>query len=149
MGETALAVAVKEGNIEICQKLLLDGSSIKERDGNGQNCLNLELQKAQFEIWTVFEDSALRESINTLRLILDEDCRGWTGLHTYIMLGPVDDRFIAILERWLDVVGDIDLNLQDLLGWTLLHTAAGSSEACARILLERGATIDIKDSSFG
>lgn len=35
------------------------------------------------------------------------------------------------------------------MGWTLLHTAVGSSEACARILLERGARIDIKDSLLG
>jgi ankyrin repeat protein len=150
MGETALAVAAKEGNIDICQQLLLAGASIKERDANGQNCLNLALQKAQFEILAIFEDSALRESTHALvRLILDEDCRGWTGLHTCIMLSPADDRFIAILERWLDVVGDIDLDHQDLLGWTLLHTAVASSEACARILLERGATIDIKDSLLG
>lgn len=45
MGETALAVATKAGNIEICQRLLLAGASIKERDANGQNCLILALQK--------------------------------------------------------------------------------------------------------
>lgn len=65
------------------------------------------------------------------------------------MLSPADNRFIVVLERWLDAVGNIDLDHQDLLGWTLLHTAAGSSEACARILLERGSTIDIKDSVIG
>jgi ankyrin repeat protein len=150
MGETALAVAVKAGNIEICHLLLSAGASIKERDDNGQNCLYLALQKAQFEILTVFEDAVLRESKDELaRLILDEDSRGWTGLHTCVMLSPTNETFVATFQRWLDIVGDIDLDHQDLLGWTLLHTAVSSSEECARILLERGASTDTKDSILG
>lgn len=150
LGETALAVATKAGNIEICNRLLSAGASIKERDENGQNCLHLALQKSQFEILIVFEDTIRRESNNALiRLILDEDSRGWTALHTSVMLSPTNNRFAAIFQRWLDVVGEIDLDNRDLLGWTLLHSAVASSEACARILLELGASPDIKDSILG
>lgn len=150
MGETALALATKEGNIEICKRLLFAGASISARDSNGQNCLCLAVQKSQFEVIRLFEVSALERSETALgRLILDEDCRGWNALHTCIMRSAIDDTFVGIFENWLDSIEDADLNAQDALGWSLLHMAISANQACAEILLERGASPDTKDSVMG
>jgi hypothetical protein len=55
----------------------------------------------------------------------------------------------ALLERWISSIPDLDLDSQDALGWTLLHTAISSSYDCARILLEHGAAVDAKDTILG
>jgi ankyrin repeat protein len=150
MGETALAIATKEGNIGICKRLLLSGARISARDSNGQNCLCLAAQKSQFEVIRLFEASAVEHSNDLLRqLILDEDCRGWNALHTCILKSTSDDAFVGIFETWLDGIENLDLDAQDVLGWSLLHMAVSANQACAEILLERGAFVDVKDSIMG
>ena len=150
MGETALAIATKEGNVGVCKRLLLSGASISARDSNGQNCLCLAVQKSQFEVIHLFEASAVEASNDLLRqLILDEDCRGWNALHTCILKSAENDAFVGIFETWLGGIGDLNLDAQDVLGWSLLHMAVSANQACAEILLERGAFVDVKDSVMG
>src|SRR5204862_5200256 len=52
-------------------------------------------------------------------------------------------------EKWITSIRDLDLDAQDGLGWTMLHVASSNSFDCARVLLEQGASVDIKDSILG
>lgn len=150
IGETALAIATKEGRLDICKHLLLAGASISARDSNGQNCLSLALQYSRWEIINLFEESLLEKSKKELDLlVLDEDCRGWNAIRTCILMSAADDAFLALFERWIDSIEDLVLDAQDALGFTLLHTAVHGNPRCMEILLERGASADIKDSILG
>lgn len=148
--ETALSIAIKEGRLEICNRLLLSGASISARDLNGQNCLLLAVQGSHMEIINLFEAAALEHSKNELdRLILDEDCRRWNAIRTCIVKSATDDAFLGLFERWLYTVEDLYLDAQDPFGFTLLHTSLHGNPACIELLLEKGASADIKDSILG
>lgn len=149
IGETALAIATKKGKLEICKHLLLAGASISARDSNGQNCLSLAVQYSRMEIINLFGDFLEKSKKELDRLILDEDCRGWNVIRTCILMSATDDAFLGLFERWVDRVEDFVLDGQDALGFTLLHTAIHGNPACMEILLERGASVDIKDSILG
>ena len=150
LGETPLVLAVKNGHTAMCKRLLNAGANIRARDVNGQNCLHLALWHSKLDILHLFETVLLSHSRHALEeTILDQDCRGWSTLHTCIMKSATDSVFVPIFERWVTSFENFDLDVQDALGWTLLHTACSNNLDCARILLEQGASVDIKDTILG
>jgi ankyrin repeat protein len=150
MGQTSLCKAVKQGDITLCKRLLLAGANIQARDANGQNCFHLALWHSQMEILQLFEMVLLAYSRNAFeRTVLDRDCRGWSSLHTCILKSSTDSELVHLFERWITSIADLDLDSQDALGWTLLHMAISSNHACARVLLEHGASVDVKDTILG
>ncbi|MCJ1251357.1 Ankyrin-2 [Trapelia coarctata] len=150
-GETALALAVKEGNQNICGFLVAAGADIGALDLNGQNCFCIALWKSQLGILSFFETTLRERSPHALgEIILHPDCRGWNTIHTCIMNSASDEIYIAILERWIESMPELDINDQDNPpGWTLLHFAVASSNTCTVLLLQHGADPNIPDSVMG
>lgn len=150
MGETPLCKAVKQGDVAMCKRLLHAGANIRATDANGQNCFHLALWHSKMDILQLFEGVLLAHSQNALeQTLLDRDCRGWSSIHTCILKSGTDPTFVSLFERWISSIRGLDLDAQDGLGWTMLHMASSNSYDCARILLEHGASANVKDTILG
>lgn len=150
MGETPLCKAIKQGDLAMCKRLLGVGANIRATDANGQNCFHLALWHSKMDILQLFEGVLLAHSQSAFeQTLLDGDCRGWSSLHTCILKCATDPTFVPLFERWISSIKGLDLNAKDGLGWTMLHMASSNNYDCARILLEQGASADVKDTILG
>jgi ankyrin repeat protein len=151
MGETALAVAAKDGQLAMCRRLLALGARIGARDENGQNCLNIVIRNSQASVMQLFLQHLQGSPTESLEdILLDEDCRGWTCLHACIeKCEEESDTYHPLFELWISQLPKIDLDRQDPMGWSLLHKAVVYSEICAKTLLELGASPNLRDFLWG
>lgn len=151
MGETALAVAAKDGHFAMCQRLLAFGARIGARDENGQNCLNTVIRKSHTDVMRLFLQHLEDTSSESLEdILLDEDCRGWTCLHTCIQTCAKDSKiYHPLFEAWVRQLPNMDMNRGDLQGWSMLHMAVVYSDLCANTLLDLGASPNLRDSIWG
>jgi len=151
MGETALAVATKDGQLVMCQRLLGFGARIGARDENGQNCLNTVIRMSHTDVMQLFLQHLLNNSRESLEdILLEEDYRKWTCLHTCIQKCAEDsETYHPLFELWVHQLSDIDIDRQDLLGWSMLHVAVVYSDLCANTLLQSGASPNLRDFIWG
>ncbi|KAF7509927.1 hypothetical protein GJ744_007241 [Endocarpon pusillum] len=151
MGETALGVAAKEGSMMRCARLLDAGALIDARDENGQNCMHVALQKSHVDIVRMFQGALRDKSGEGLQhILLDEDCRGWTCLHTCIQKCAEDEAvFHPIFSEWLSLCPKDWIDHQDANGWSMLHMAVSYSLECCRTLLEHGSSASLADTVLG
>jgi hypothetical protein len=84
------------------------------------------------------------------RILLDEDCRGWTCLHTCIQKCAEDEAiFHPKFSEWLSLCPEDSVNRQDANGWSMLHMAVSYSLECCRTLLQYGSSATLADTVLG
>lgn len=89
-----------------------------------------------------------RESVEDI--LLSEDYRGWTCLHTCIQKCAEDsETYHPLFDSWVRQLSEVDIDRRDSVGWSMLHVAVAYSEPCAKTLLELGASPNLRDSIWG
>lgn len=134
----ALHFAAFNGNLEICQMLIDEGSDIHALNSYGLNCLHFGAQGDQPSTLYFFH-KVLKLDINS------KDYRGSTPLHWAIF--RMSELAMIYILAWLP---QENLKFQDQEGYTAMHLAVKLAEKLessrpVRVLLYHGAPLNIKD----
>ena len=134
---TALTVAAKNEFCEIICLLLEYGAAINHRDSNRQ---------------TAFFAAAMAYKRNAVKLLLDKgaDVNVLVGKREFTRLTSIFERLVIrdneIILSMLNAVSDPNKNIP--LYGNLLHMAcANSAPAAVKLLIEKGADVNAKDST--
>ncbi|KAI9750697.1 MAG: hypothetical protein M1835_001344, partial [Candelina submexicana] len=140
-GQTPLMYACRKGHVEVVRQLLDRGASLQKLSARGRTPLFEAVAGHHDEVVEVILDK--KPSDLDVNMIHTKDFN-----RTALMLATREDR-PHMIKSLLQISG-IEIDRQDVNGWTALYLAArfGSVEL-VQLLLKAGASVDIVDNKVG
>ena len=129
-GKTALFLAAEEGSKEVAELLILRGANTIDKDGN-----------------TPLHIAAKRNDISLAKFFIGQgmDVNAKNNINETPIFYSIQIKTPEVFN-WL-IVNGADLKVQNAYGYSLLHIACYRNAIdCAKILIEKGLDINIKDN---
>lgn len=134
LDETALHLAIEQGNEAVVQLLLDRGADLEAKNRSGDTALQIAFGNKDEEIVRLLVDKGA-----------DLEARGWQSKGTVLHLAAEEGDEVLV-QLLIEREAEIKAKGED--GKTALHFAAcGGSKAVVRLLLERGMDMNTKDKT--